>query len=357
MSFRDDLGVGFRMSSQSEEPLVSIVILNWNGKQHLKECLLSLKKQTYKNLEVILVDNGSTDGSVDYIKDNFGDFVKLIENKANLGFAEGNNIGIRNSSGKYILLLNNDIKADPLWAEELIKVAESDDKIGMCACKILSWDDSGVIDSAGLSIYKDGLSRGRGRLELDNGQYNSQEEVLCPSGCAALYRREMLDQVGGFDEIFFIYSEDTDLGLRARLAGWRCVYVPQAVVYHRYSCASSAYSLFKAFLAERNRLWVAVKCFPLSVLLGNPYYTLLRSALQTYGALTHKGAAGKFKEQFSGWELFLTLLRSYFSALKGLPKMWKKRRDSAKLQRVSRSEICNWFKEFRIGVRELALKE
>ena len=114
-----------------------------------------------------MIGNGSTDGSVDYIKDNFGDFVKLIENETNLGFAEGNDIGIRNSSGKYILLLNNDTKVDSLCVEELIKVAESDKKIGMCASKVLSLDNPKTIDNVGHLIYKDGLSRGRGRLEYD----------------------------------------------------------------------------------------------------------------------------------------------------------------------------------------------
>jgi len=312
------------MSPQFEEPLVSVIILNWNGKRYLKECLLSLKKQTYKNFEVILVDNGSADGSVDYIKDNFGDFVKLIENKANLGFAEGNNIGIRNSSGKYILLLNNDTKADPLWVEELVKVAESDDKIGMCASKILSLDDPKIIDNVGHLIYKDGLSRGRGRLEYDQGQYDNIEEVFLPSGCAALYRKKMLNEIGEFDKDFFAYSDDTDIGIRGRLAGWKCMYVPGAVIYHKYSGSTSPYALFKAFHAERNRLWIAIKYFPLPVLLCNPYYTVLRASLQFYGALTHEGAAGKFREKFSEWDLFSTLLRAYFSALKGLPRMWKK---------------------------------
>ncbi len=345
------------MSFQSGEPLASIIILNWNGKRYLKECLISLKKQTYKNFEVILVDNGSTDGSIDYIKDKFGNFVKLIKNKANLGFAEGNNIGIKNSSGKYILLLNNDTKGDPLWAEELIKVAESDDKIGMCASKILSLDNPKIIDNVGHLIYKDGLSRGRGRLEYDQGQYDNTEEVFLPSGCAGLYRKKMLNEIGEFDKDFFAYSDDTDIGIRGRLAGWKCMYVPRAAVYHKYSGSTSPYALFKAFLAERNRLWIAIKYFPLSVLLCNPYYTALRTLLQFYGTLTGKGAAGKFREQFSEWGLFSTLLKAYFSALKGLPRMWKKRRDLARLRRVSSNEIYDWFKKFKISVRELALKE
>jgi len=345
------------ITESSQEPLVSVIILNWNGKRYLKECLTSLKKQTYKNFEVILIDNGSTDGSVKYIKENFSGFVELIENKTNLGFAEGNNIGIENSAGKYVLLLNNDTKADPLWIEELTKVAESDDKIGMCASKVLFLDNPRIIDNVGHLIYKDGLNRGRGRLEYDQGQYDSIEEVFFPSGCAALYRKKMLNGIGGFDKDFFAYGDDTDIGIRGRLAGWKCMYAPKAVIYHKYSGSTSPYALFKAFHAERNRLWIAIKYFPVHVLLCNPYYTVLRTLFQFYGALTGKGATGKFREQFSAWELFSTLLKAYSSALEGLPRMWKKRRNLAELRRVSSSEIHNWFKKFGIGVRELALKE
>ena len=338
-------------------PLVSIIILNWNGKEYLGKCLRSLKKQTYKNFEVILVDNGSTDGSIDYIKDNFGDFIKLIQNKTNLGFAEGNNIGIKNSKGKYILLLNNDTRTDSLWVEELVKVAEADERIGMCASKVLSLDNPEIIDNVGHLIYKDGLNRGRGRLEYDEGQYDTVEEVFFPSGCAATYRKKMLADIGGFDEDFFAYGDDTDIGIRGRLAGWKCVYVPTAIVYHKYSASTSPYSLFKAFHAERNRLWIAVKYFPLPILLCNPYYAALRTLLQFYGALTRKGSAGRFKEEFTLTELFLTLLRAYFSAVKGLPKMWGRRKEMHKLQKVSNSEVNRWFKKFRISLTELALKE
>ncbi len=339
------------------EPLVSIIILNWNGKEYLGKCLRSLKKQTYKNFEVILVDNGSTDGSIDYVKDNFGHFIKLIQNNTNLGFARGNNIGIKNSKGKYILLLNNDTRTDSVWVEELVKVAEGDDKIGMCASKVLSLDNPKIIDNVGHLIYKDGLNRGRGRLEYDKGQYDTAEEVFFPSGCAATYRKKMLDEIGGFDEDFFAYCDDTDIGIRGRLAGWKSVYVPKAIVYHKYSASTSPYSLFKAFHAERNRLWIAVKYFPLPILLCNPYYAALRTLFQLYGALTRKGAAGRFKEEFTSAELFLTLLRAYFSAMKGLPKMWRRRKEIHKLQKVSNSEVDRWFKKFRISLTELALKE
>ncbi len=345
------------VSRSSQKPSVSVIILNWNGKRYLKECLTSLKKQTYENFEVILIDNGSTDGSAEYIRENFDGFVRLIKKRTNLGFAEGNNIGIENSSGKYVLLLNNDTKADPSWIEELIKVAESDDKIGMCASKVLSFDNPRIIDNTGHLIYKDGLNRGRGRLEHDQGQYDSIEEVFFPSGCAALYRRKMLNEIGKFDKDFFAYGDDTDIGIKGRLAGWKCMYVPRAVIYHKYSGSTSPYSLFKVFYVERNRMWIAIKYLPLPVLLCNPYYTVLRTVVQFYAGLTGKGTAGKLREEFSEWELFLTLVRVYFSALKGLPRMWKRRQDLTTLRRVSRSEIYDWLNKFRIGVWELALKE
>ena len=143
-----------------------------------------------------------------------------------------------------------------------MREAEADPRVGMCASKILTYDDPRVIDSVGLLLFRDGLGRGRGRLQRDVGAFNKPEDVLLPSGCAALYRRAMLDEIGLFDEAFFMYCEDVDLGLRGRVAGWRCRFVPDAVVRHRYSASAGRYSLRKVFLVERNRIWVMVKYFP-----------------------------------------------------------------------------------------------
>ncbi len=338
-------------------PLPSVIVLNWNGKRFLDECLSSLRAQTYKDFEVILVDNGSNDGSVEFIKGKYGGLVTLIENERNLGFATGNNQGIRAAKGDYILLLNNDTKVDPRWMEKLVKVAEEDRTVGMCASKILCYDDPRVIDNVGHLIYRDGLNRGRGRLEKDMGQYEEIEEVLFPSGCAALYRREMLEEIGLFDDDFFAYGDDTDLGLRGRWAGWRCLYVPQAVVYHKYSGSTGSYSPFKAFYVERNRVWIALKFFPLRLLYKTPYYTLKRFILQAYGALFHRGAAGKFTEEFSAGELLVVLIKAYFSALGGMPKIWRSRKEIRKFKRVSNKEIISWFDKYGISAREIALKE
>jgi len=339
-------------------PLASVIVVNWNGKAVIEDCLHSLSQQTYSSLEIIVVDNGSIDSSVALIREKYGDLVHLVQNQANLGFAGGNNVGIRVSRGKYILLLNNDATADPRWVEELVKVAESDPSIGMCASKIYSFDEPEILDSAGgLLIYRDGLSRGRGRLEHDQGQYDQVEEVLLPSGCACLYQRKMLDEIGLFDEDFFAYSDDTDLGLRGRIAGWRCLYVPTALAYHRYSASTGRYSPLKAYLAERNRIWVAIKNFPLIALFLSPVFTAWRLLLHAYALIIKRGVTGKFKEQHTIGALILSILNAYGSAIAGLPKMWMKRKEIQKYQRVSSRAIYSWFKLYRITASELAFKE
>jgi GT2 family glycosyltransferase len=338
-------------------PLVSVIIVNWNGKKYLADCLPSLRAQTFSDYEVILVDNGSTDGSVEWMQGNFPGWVRVLVNDRNEGFSGGNNRGIRATSGKYIALLNNDARADSHWLEELVKVAEENPRAGMLACKIYLQGDSKIIDNVGHLIYRDGLNRGRGRLEVDRGQYEKIEEVFFPSGCAALYRREMLEEVGLFDEDFFAYGDDTDLGLKGRWAGWKCLYVPKAVVHHRYSQSSGAYSALKAFYVERNRVWIGVKFLPLILLLESPFFTLLRFAFQGYGALVGRGAAGKFSESYSPGKLFHILMKAYLAAFRGLPGMWKKRREIKRRTRVSEREIRTWFRRFGMSVREISWKD
>jgi len=339
------------------QPLVSVIIANWNGREYLGECLKSLRGQTFLDFEVIVVDNGSTDGSVEYIESQFPGFARILRNAENRGFSGGNNQGIKAARGQYIALLNNDAQADQNWLQELVKAAQADPRAGMLASKIYLQGRPRIIDNVGHLIFRDGLNRGRGRLEEDHGQFSEKEEVLFPSGCAALYRREMLEEIGLFDEDFFAYGDDTDIGLKGRLAGWKCFYIPQAVVYHRYSQSSGSYSPLKAFYVERNRVWIAVKYFPLSLLLKSPFYTCWRFLLQGYGALTGRGAAGKFSQEHSRWQLLRILGKSYISAIQGLPKMWKKRKEIKKLTRVKEKEILSWFRRFGISAREISLKE
>ncbi|GAB4484430.1 MAG: glycosyltransferase family 2 protein [Thermodesulfovibrionales bacterium] len=339
-------------------PLVSVIILNHNGRHLISECLDALFQGAYRNTEVIVVDNGSTDGSVGFLREQYFGRIRLIENSRNLGFAEGNNLGFAAASGGYVALLNNDAVAGPLWLEELVSAAlSSGPACGMWASKILFHDDPGRLDTAGHLIYPDGLNRGRGKNEPDRGQYDVREEVFFPSGCAALYRKEAVDLVGGFDPDFFAYGDDTDLGLKIRLAGWSCEYVPTAVVYHRSSSTSGIYSSFKAYLVERNRIWVLIKYFPPRAILASVYYTFLRHVLQAYGALTGAGAAGRFVEGSSRSELMKVLCRAYRDALRMLPRMLQKRRAFREHIRVKNSVFYGWLRRYRISAREIALKD
>jgi GT2 family glycosyltransferase len=341
----------------NKKPLVSVVIPNLNGRALLGDCLASLERQSFKDFEVILVDNGSSDGSVKFVRAEFPWLAKIIENPANLGFAKACNLGIEASEGAYIALLNNDTEAHPSWLAEAVRAAEANADAGMFACKTLMYDRRDVIDTAGHLIYPDGLNRGRGRLEVDRGQYDDRTDVFFPSGCAALYRKEMLDEIGLFDEHHFAYGDDTDIGIRGRLAGWRCLFVPASIVYHRYSMTTGEYSPRKVFLVERNRIWIAWKYFPFKYLLLGPFYSLLRYCYQAYGALTGTGAAGRFASEYSAWGLIAHVLKAYVSAFGDLGRVWRERKRMMGLKKVSDREIDRWFRDYRISVREISLKD
>jgi GT2 family glycosyltransferase len=340
----------------SDSPLISVVVLNWNGAQVLEGCLRSLREQTYHPLEIIIVDNASTDHSTGLVRERFSEY-KLIVNEKNLGFGGGNNVGICASQGKYIMMLNNDTRLDPKCVEELKRSIEKDERYGACASKILLESAPDVIDGVGILVCPDGLSFGRGRLEKRD-RYDKEEELFFAADCACLYRREMLEDIGLYDEDFFAYADETDMGWRAQLAGWKCTYSPDAIVYHLHSISSGGrYSSFKAFLVERNRIWVAVKNFPISLILLGQFYTLWRYLFQAYGALRGRGAAGRFTSDFSKAELVKILLKAYLSAARKFPLMLKKRKMIQKKKRITNREIYRLIKRYGISAREIALSE
>ena len=225
-------------------PKVSIIILNWNGLEDTVECLESLKDIDYPNYEIIVVDNGSTDGSCDFLKANFP-YVRLIENNENLGFAEGNNCGIRQASGKYVLLLNNDVVVDRYFLKELVNVAESDPAIGAVGAVAYYYDDPQRIwQAAGMISWNRGRIRIVGRNEVDEGQFNEVTEVDYVPGCSMLVRRELFERVGYLDPKYFVYYDETDWCIRAQRAGYRVLYAPRAKVWHKVSASSKEGSGF-----------------------------------------------------------------------------------------------------------------
>ena len=216
-----------------KKPLVSIVILNYNGKEYLEDSLSSLQKQTYKNTEILLVDNNSTDGSVDFVREKFRD-IKIIENKENLGFSGGNNVGIERSSGSLIALVNPDTILDENWLRILVNVALSDEKIGIVGGKIYFWPDSERIQFSGAKlnisiIYSQELNSSKSNA----AGYATVSESDFVSGCSLLVKREVIDEIGPLDPIFFIYFEEVDWCFSAKEKGYKVIYVPTAVVYHK----------------------------------------------------------------------------------------------------------------------------
>lgn len=338
-------------------PLLSVIIPNWNGKRFLQECIDSLKAQTFQDFETILVDNGSTDGSAQFVEEAYGGFVRIIRIEKNLGFTGGNNAGIRAAKGEYIVLLNNDTWTDPYWLEELVKVTSVDPRIGMWGSKIYSYDKRDQIEGVGELIYRDGLCRSRGQFEQDRGQYEKMEEIFFPPGCGAMYWKKVFDEIGLFDEDFFTYADDVEIGIRARLKGWKGLYVPKAIIYHKNSGTGGQYSPFKAFYVERNRFWITIKYFPLPLLILTPFFTFYRFVFQAYGALTHRGSAGQFTKHYSPWRLIWILFMAYGSGFRGLPTMWKKRRTLKALRKVSNGEIFSWFQRFGLSAKEISLRD
>jgi len=343
----------------SDTPLVSIVVVNWNGLPFLDECLASLAEQTWTRREFVLVDNGSVDGSSERLRV----WTERLPNAQalflpnNTGFCHANNLAFTRARGEWIALLNNDAVAETTWLEELLRYGDVARRIGMVGSKILFQDPPGIIDKAGHLIYWDGQNRGRGTMEADNGQYDRAEEILWPDGCAALYHRQLLEETGGFDETFFAYGDDADLGFRARLLGWKAWYVPTAVVHHRHSATAGAYSPLKAMLVERNRLLLAIKNFSFGLLLQNPYWMLRRFFWNTRALARNQGSAARFVET-NGWGgLVYNLAWSYLSAAKLLPGALRRRRKIQRTKRLSNREVLELMRRFQIDVQELTFRD
>ena len=252
-------------SKENQSPLVSIIVLNVNGLKHLDTCLKSVTMTTYSNLEVIMVDNGSTDGSVEYVNKRYPS-VKIIKNNRNLGFAAANNIGIGVTRGDYVILLNNDTEVDPNWVSELVQVAESDPLIAACQPKILDFYDRKMFEYAGaaggfIDIYGYPFARGRvfDFVEEDHGQYDDSRNIFWAGGVAMLIKRRALDKTGLLDENFFIYHEETDLCWRFHLSGYKVVFVPSAKVFHKGGATFKKKPYASWYLLHRNDFVMLLK--------------------------------------------------------------------------------------------------
>ena len=251
--------------------MVSIIIINWNGKGYLKTCLPLVYKQDYKNIEVILVDNASMDGSVGYVRKNHPE-AKIIINKENLGFAEANNIGYRIAKGDYILFLNNDTEVTYNFLSELVKMLESDKQIGGVQSKILLMDDPERLDSVGAFLTHTGFLYHYGIAKKDSPTYNKQIEIYSAKGACMLYKKSVLEEIKINDEVFdssyFAYFEETDMCHRVWLAGYKIIFVPSSVIYHKMGGTSTKLSdPFVQFHSFKNRINSYLKNLSFSTLI------------------------------------------------------------------------------------------
>jgi GT2 family glycosyltransferase len=320
--------------------MATVIVVNWNRREFLRECLVSIGNQvTYAGAtfpcEILVVDNGSVDGSAEMVAGEFP-AVRLIRNPSNRGFCAANNQGIAAARAPRIALLNNDAAAEPRWLAALTAALDRSETTGMAASKILQYEAPGRIDKAGHILYLDGQNRGRGTGEADRGQYDGPLQIGWPDGCAAMYRKAMLDQIGGFDEDLFAYADDAELGLRARIAGWECAYAPEAVVRHRRGATLGQGNPRRVFLIERNRILLAAKLFPWRLLLLNPYYFLRRLC----------AAAGQPGDlaAFPGWRgklsLAAAIVRADLAALWLLPRFLAKRSAIRRIARLRGRELA-----------------
>jgi len=306
-------------------PLVSVIIPNWNGAHHLSDCLGSLQRQRYRPSEVIVVDNGSTDDSLALLACDYPD-VRLIPLGENRGFAPGCNAGLRAARGQILILLNNDTEVDPGWLEAIVAAFERHPEAGSVASKMLLFDRRDHLHTAGDFYRLDGTPGNRGVWQRDEGQFEREEPVFSACGGSAAYRREMLDQIGLLDETFFFSCEDVDLGWRAQLAGWTCIYTPAAVVYHKVSATGAG--VINSFYDGRNFIYLIVKDYPWSLLRRHwravlrAQWRITRDALRAW-----HGAAARAR------------LRGQLAGLAGIPRMWLARRAIQRARQVSDADL------------------
>ncbi|ADB58256.1 glycosyltransferase family 2 protein [Archaeoglobus profundus] len=301
----------------------TFVVVNYNGEKYIEKCIESILSQTCKKFRILVVDNASTDGSIQIIR-NIADRsskVEVIRNDENVGFAKAVNQALELIESGLIALVNNDVFLDSRWLEEMVKSARSDLRAGIFASRIYFLN--GLINSTGHAIYRGLAVMERGFFERDLGQYDESCYVAGACAAAALYRRKLFEDIGFFDEDYFMYNEDVDLSLRAILRGWKIRYVPTAIAYHVHSASTGFLSDFSVYYNSRNWVWSVLKNAPRRILIKELPFFLLRNLTSViYFCLN-----GKF-----------TVIKSKIDAIKELGEVFKKREIVRRGKRFERFE-------------------
>jgi GT2 family glycosyltransferase len=286
-----------------------VVVPSWNGAALLPACLESVRRQTYRPLQTIVVDDGSTDDTVDLVTSGFPE-VCLARLPCNTGFAGAVNTGLRLAAGEVVALLNNDAVAEPDWVEELAGALRRHPTAGFAASKMLLSDEDATINSAGDFVRRSGEPGNRGVWERDQGQFEREEEVFGACAGAAAYRRSMLDDIGLFDERFRMYCEDVDLAWRAQYAGYRCVYAPRAIVRHRLSASGGG--VLSSYQVGRNLVWLLARDLPAPAWRAYWPHILAAQMRQLRDALPHlrePAARARLRGQLAGLATFAVMLQ------------------------------------------------
>ncbi|MGB8311031.1 MAG: glycosyltransferase family 2 protein [Halobacteriota archaeon] len=316
-----------------EFPTVSVIVLNYNGREFLEDCFRSLGNLDYLAYEVIMVDNASTDGSVEYVREHFP-WVRVVGLESNYGFSRGNDVGVEYACGKYVAFLNNDVEVEPAWLSELVEGIEEDEKVASCGSKMLFYESRNYVNHAGGAVTITGAGYDIGFMMEEKEDYNQPKFVGCTSGGAMLVRKDVFCKLGGFDPDYFAYFEDVDFCLRAWIAGYKIKYMPTSVVYHKFGGSfGTDSSPFKMFLYQRNRLYNIAKNFePKNFLLA----TMTSMAYDVY-KISQFLIYGKFT-------MAVSIIHGNLSFISNLRRVMKKRRVVQDARKVSDREL------FEIGV-------
>ncbi|MGH9720527.1 MAG: glycosyltransferase family 2 protein [Bryobacteraceae bacterium] len=332
---------------------ITVAIPTLAADSTLLGCLEALGRQTLQDWEAVVVDNSGKRLAREILARVAEPRVRSIENETNAGFGRAVNQVYDASQAPYLAALNDDAVPHPEWLQQLIRAMEERADVGMGASQVRLAPD-GALDSAGMLICADGSSKQRGH-RAPPARFSRLEEVLLPSGSAALYRRQMLDEIGGFDDRFFLYCEDTDLGLRAQRAGWRCLYVPGAVVEHRYSHTAGRASPLKAYYVERNRLFVLFKNFPAREIAASPFISAARYAWHLGFLLRGKGTAARYRDAgHSGLRLVWLVVAAHAALFRHAAGLIRDRRRIRRTARISDSAFRKLLRSHAISAREVA---
>ena len=346
---------------------VSVIIPSWNGRKFLQGCLEALQAQTFRDFRVLLIDNGSEDDTVSFVRKNFPQ-AEVIALAQNAGFAKPNNLGIlrafRDRQVQYVVTLNNDTKPEPDYLAELVACAERHPEAGSVQPKVINFYEQDVIDSTGILIAREMSAVNRGYKEADVGQFEEEAEIFGPSASAALYTRRAMERVAFpdsgcgpefFDNNYFAYYEDVDLAWRLRLAGFTSIYAPRARVHHVHSATGKSFSSFKSFHIHRNHYYNILKNLPMPYLAFALGAMPVRYLLLVTSLLRRRGPAAKLAQNLQqGREsLVRIVLRSWREVLVNLPLLWTRRRFIQGRRVVKRREVGRWFRLYGADYRRI----